>query len=377
MGVVVSAHAQISPGPIARAHQSLNGDTNCVKCHAVSTRSPEFRCLECHKEIAAEVQQNKGLHATFPRSATPGAACVKCHSDHNGVEFQMIHWDPTPKGFDHSKTGYALDGKHVGVGCRSCHSAQHISPQARSLLSTKDLNRTWLGLTPSCATCHEDKHQGRFGANCAQCHSTVDWKAASIDRQNFDHSKTRYPLTGAHRTVLCQSCHTAGADGQPRYAGLPFASCSNCHKDPHKGEFKQGCDSCHNTSSWKKSGFATTFDHSKTKFPLLGKHIDVPCVTCHTGGDLDANTPRGVRRLPQARSTWRSISEARRWRTMRELPYGAGMEPVYIFRCGSREDRLSFDLPACGGQVRYLPYSGGQSHTVQDQVRTLRRLPQG
>jgi len=291
IGLVVSARAQISPGPIARAHQGLNGDTNCVKCHAVSTRSPEFRCLECHKEIAVELQQNKGLHATFPRSATAGVACVKCHSDHNGVDFQMIHWDPTPKGFDHSRTGYALDGKHVGVGCRSCHSAQHISAQARALLSGKDLNRTWLGLSPSCATCHEDKHQGRFGANCAQCHSTLDWKTASIDRQNFDHSKTRYPLTGAHRNVLCQSCHTAGADGQPRYAGLPFASCSNCHKDPHKGEFKQGCDSCHNTSSWKKSGFATTFDHSKTKFPLLGKHIDVPCMTCHTGGDFKTPIP--------------------------------------------------------------------------------------
>src|ERR1700687_6264892 len=72
------ANAQIAPGPLARAHQSLDGGANCMKCHEVSTRTPTFRCLECHKEIAAELQQHKGLHATFPRTASPGAACVQC-----------------------------------------------------------------------------------------------------------------------------------------------------------------------------------------------------------------------------------------------------------------------------------------------------------
>jgi hypothetical protein len=92
-GRIPTLHAQISPGPLARAHQSLSGDTNCTKCHEVSTRAPSFRCLECHREIAAELQQNSGLHATYPRSGPQGASCVKCHSDHNGVNFQMIHWD--------------------------------------------------------------------------------------------------------------------------------------------------------------------------------------------------------------------------------------------------------------------------------------------
>ena len=282
------AQAQISPGPLARAHQSLDGAANCIKCHQVSTSNRSFRCVDCHREIASELQQHKGLHASFPESGAPGAACVKCHSDHNGIDFKMLHWDPTPKGFDHGKTGYPLDGKHVGVGCRSCHSAQHISAQARTLLGSKDLNRTWLGLEPNCITCHVDHHQGRLGPDCAKCHSTTDWKAARIDRQNFDHSRTRFPLTGEHRNVPCASCHTAGPDGQPRYAGIAFANCADCHKDPHKGEFKQGCDSCHNTSSWKKSNFVSTFDHSKTNFPLLGKHLDVPCLTCHAGGNFKA-----------------------------------------------------------------------------------------
>ncbi len=288
IGFAGSARAQISPGPLSKAHESLNGDTNCTKCHEVSTKAPTFRCLECHREIAVELQQNKGLHATFPRSGPTGAACVKCHSDHNGVNFNMIHWNPTAAGFDHSKTGYPLDGKHVGVGCRTCHTAQHISAPQRAFLKGRDLGHTWLGLTPACGSCHEDHHQGRLGTDCARCHSTSDWKAATVDRQTFDHSKTRFPLTGEHRYVLCKSCHTAGEDGETRYTGLRFANCSDCHRDPHKGEFKQGCDSCHTTFTWKKSTFTTTFDHSKTNFPLVGKHLDVPCASCHQGGDFKA-----------------------------------------------------------------------------------------
>ncbi|MGA9669739.1 MAG: cytochrome c3 family protein, partial [Terracidiphilus sp.] len=95
---------------------------------------------------------------------------MKCHSDHNGIDFKMVHWDPAAKGFDHATTGYPIDGKHAGVSCRSCHSAQHISTQARTLLADKDLNRTWFGLSRNCLNCHEDKHQGRFGSDCARCH---------------------------------------------------------------------------------------------------------------------------------------------------------------------------------------------------------------
>jgi hypothetical protein len=280
------ASAQISPGPLARAHQNLSGDTNCIKCHEVSAKSPTFRCVQCHREIADELAHNKGLHATYPRSGPPGADCVKCHSDHNGENFNLLHWNPTSKGFDHSKTGYPLDGKHIGVGCRTCHNPQHIPTTARALLTTKDLNHTWLGLSPSCATCHEDKHHGRFGASCTQCHSTVDWKAAKIDTEHFDHSKTRYPLTGAHLNTPCQKCHTPGGDGLPRYAGIPFSTCATCHSDPHKGDFKQDCNSCHTSQTWKKSGFVTRFDHSTTKFPLLGKHLEVACLNCHKSPDF-------------------------------------------------------------------------------------------
>ncbi len=54
----------------------------------------------------------------------------------------------------------------------------------------------------------------------------------------------------------------------------------------HKGEFKQDCDFCHTTTTWKRSRFTTKFDHSTTSFPLLGKHLEVGCVACHKGTDF-------------------------------------------------------------------------------------------
>jgi hypothetical protein len=64
--------------------------------------------------------------------------------------------------------------------------------------------------------------------------------------------------------------------------------------DPHKGTFKQGCDSCHTTITWKKSTFATTFDHTKTHFALEGKHQQVACVECHANGDFKAPIPHSL-----------------------------------------------------------------------------------
>jgi len=192
------------------------------------------------------------------------------------------------------ETGYTLDGKHTGVGCRSCHQASHVVEPWRGLLATKNLSQTWLGLSTNCIACHQDQHQGRFGANCAQCHSTADWKSARIDTHGFDHSKTRFPLTGLHQNVACEKCHTSGPNGQPRYTGISFAQCSSCHSDPHKGAFKQGCQSCHATTGWKVTSFVSTFDHSKTNFALLGKHLQVGCLTCHKSGDFKSPIPHAV-----------------------------------------------------------------------------------
>jgi len=289
--VSLPAAAQISPGPLSRAHQMLSGATDCTSCHELSQGKPTFRCVDCHREIGSRLAARKGLHASFNIKPGSSQECIICHSEHNGVNFPLVKWDT--KTFDHKKTGYALEGKHAGLACGKCHTAQHVDPKEVANIKVKDLNRTFLGVSPSCITCHQDPHKNRLGPDCLQCHNFNDWKTVKIGK--FDHSKTRYPLTGLHAEVACQKCHTPGQDGKPRYTGIPFARCADCHSDPHRGGFEQqSCESCHSTASWKRvpaMALARTFDHSKTKYPLLGKHAEVECVACHVGGDFKKPLP--------------------------------------------------------------------------------------
>lgn len=278
------APAQISPGPLARAHQSLSGAANCTTCHALG-RERTFKCLECHTEIASRLAAHKGLHATFSLQPGSSQGCPACHSDHNGEDFQLVKFDP--KNFHHAQTQFPLEGKHAALTCNQCHTATKIPAAERAAIKVKDLNRTYLGLSSSCVSCHQDAHQGRLGSNCAQCHNTTDWKA--INPRQFDHSRTRFPLTGLHTQVACEKCHTPGPDNKPRYTGMAFGQCSDCHRDPHHGVFAQGCQACHNTGGWKKisaESVSDKFDHAKTKFPLLGKHAAVGCIQCHGSGDF-------------------------------------------------------------------------------------------
>lgn len=281
--------AQISPGPLSRPHQSLNGSTNCASCHKFGGQAA-LKCLECHTEIASRLKDHRGLHATYNLPPGSSQECARCHSEHNGENFPLIKWDT--KTFNHKETGYVLEGKHAGLECNKCHNASHISAQERATIKDKDLNRSFLGLSTACVPCHQDFHKGRLGPNCQSCHNFVDWKTLNIGQ--FDHSKTRYPLTGLHAQVQCAKCHTNGADGKPQYAGIPFNLCSDCHKDPHHGSFPQACSSCHTTSGWKKislQGVNEKFDHSKTKYPLEGKHLTVECGKCHANGDFKKPIP--------------------------------------------------------------------------------------
>lgn len=280
----VTLKAQISPGPLSRAHQSLEGTIQCAGCHKLGGGQPVFRCLDCHREIASRLASNRGLHATYGLGVS-SQGCAKCHSEHNGRDFPLLKWNPS--GLDHQQTGYVLEGKHASLACNRCHNAEHVAAAERNSIKVRDLNQTYMGLASACSSCHQDAHSGRLGANCQQCHGFNDWAAIP---GKLDHSRTRYPLTGAHQPVACQKCHTAGPDRKPRFVGLAFGKCSDCHADPHRGAFaQQACASCHNTGGWKRISVAalnSNFDHAKTRYPLLGKHQQVECSQCHANGDF-------------------------------------------------------------------------------------------
>jgi Cytochrome c7 and related cytochrome c len=282
------SRAQISPGPLSKAHQSLTGTTQCASCHQFGTSVPTFKCLDCHKEVAQRIAANHGYHARLQMPNPNGKDCVRCHLEHNGEEFHLIHWEPSQKQFDHRLTGYNLDGKHTGVACEKCHMPANMVPDQRALIKMKDLSKSLFGLSQDCVTCHKDPHKGQLGNDCQRCHNFTDWKAA----KQFDHSKTRYPLTAQHIQVACEKCHKPDVPGAPaRYKDMKFGACIDCHVDPHKGSFKHRCEDCHTTAGWKKLPPAFAFDHSKTKYPLLGKHLTVGCAECHSNGDFKKPLP--------------------------------------------------------------------------------------
>ncbi len=279
----VGARAQISPGPLSKAHGSLNGSTQCNTCHQFGTSAPTFKCLECHKEIADRLTAKKGYHAQLGMQNPNGKDCVRCHLEHNGEDFSLVHWDPPQNKFDHRLAGYPLVEKHAAVACEKCHTPAHMVPALRVLIKKKNLPASFMGLSQDCVTCHEDVHKGQLGPDCKSCHNLTDWKQA----KQFDHSKTKYPLTGMHAQVACEKCHfPSGPDKTVKFRGIKFETCTDCHSDPHKGAFKGTCESCHTTASWKKINASMQFDHSKTKYPLLGMHLKVACTDCHAKGDF-------------------------------------------------------------------------------------------
>ena len=60
-----------------------------------------------------------------------------------------------------------------------------------------------------------------------------------------------------------------------------FISINLFAQSPHGSNFNIDCSNCHNADSWKVKLSDVTFDHSQTKFSLIGQHQNVDCKSCH------------------------------------------------------------------------------------------------
>lgn len=285
LGVFLSAtaHAQISPGPLAAAHQKLDGVKNCLKCHKLGAGPKAEKCLDCHKAIAARLADRQGFHNMAVNKEK--RMCFECHSEHAGADFALIHWPEGIRDFDHHETGYNLLGKHHGLECDACHKPGNVSEAFAEKYADVNAKRTFLGLSHACADCHADEHRGQLARTCESCHGFDGWQPAPT----FDHDRTAFALTGRHREIACGKCHP-GVQAKDRgpehplvqYKGIAAANCTPCHKDVHGGQLGTACASCHRTDGWTVVT-TTTFDHSKTRFPLRGRHRSVECAACHAG----------------------------------------------------------------------------------------------
>ena len=266
----INSFGQISPGDLSDYHAHLEGIANCTKCHILGQKVSNEKCLDCHTELKSRIAGKKGYHAS---SEILGRECVSCHSDHHGRNFEMIRFDE--KAFNHKLTGYELEGAHAEQKCIACHKKEFIADQ-----KIRDKKYTYLGLGTDCLACHADYHQNTLSSRCADCHGFNKFKPAS----GFDHSNTRFSLDGKHRDVECIKCHRIETrDGTPFqvFAGVTFSNCTSCHTDVHNNRFGQDCRQCHSEESFHVIKGMSSFDHSKTDYPLEGRHQLVKCSGCH------------------------------------------------------------------------------------------------
>jgi hypothetical protein len=303
----------VSPGALTAKHAKY--EATCESCHASFDKAAQPRlCLDCHKEVAADYTARRGFHGRLQPANQP---CNVCHTDHAGRDKNIVVFEPTR--FDHRLTDYPLRDKHVDVECKSCHAVGDLYREAASDCATChkpdephkgnlgtecqschneaawdeirfDHSKTdfkidaahkgvecvvchaderYTNLPATCISCHraDDEHKGNLGQRCETCHTGVQW----VDVR-FDHAKTKFALTGAHARSECEDCHA-----NQRYAIA--TTCISCHRDEdvHKARLGQNCATCHTANDWD----VAKFDHSKTKFTLLGKHVTTRCEDCH------------------------------------------------------------------------------------------------
>jgi hypothetical protein len=260
-----SAHAAkwISTGELSRAHEKLEGITNCFKCHSLTREITDAACMKCHEKLNERIKANRGFHSNVE------GKCVECHTEHKGRDHDITGLDKEK--FDHEMTGYGLRDRHR-VACDKCHKKED----------------TYLDLSSVCTTCHNDVHKQTLSQDCIQCHNYKGWKDL-----RFDHNRnSEYRLTGKHVDVKCSLCHPEAsvkeksADTEKVYQMLTFkplqySNCDDCHYDIHRGEVKdKPCAACHVESGWEKR----VFDHSDpllSDYELFGRHENVRCERCH------------------------------------------------------------------------------------------------
>ena len=238
--------------PLTGAHLTAS----CAACHGDGVyRGKPITCVSCHRPDYDKT--------TVPAHAAAGYStdCTTCHTG-------TATWQGA--NFNHSTTQFPLTGAHLTVGCASCHA-----------------DGVFKGKPTACVACHRpdfDKttapaHAAAgYSTDCTTCHTTNAWQGA-----NFNHNTTQFPLTGAHGAVACASCHGDGV-----YKGKPTA-CVACHRPeydktttpPHAAAaFATTCASCHTTTTWQ----GAVFNHSTTRFPLIGAHLTASCASCHSDG---------------------------------------------------------------------------------------------
>ena len=237
--------------PLTGAHI----DTECAQCHVSGYSGTPIDCFQCHMPDFNQTTNPNHVEIELTDD------CASCHTTDPG-------WQPAL--FDIHNEYYVLTGAHLTTICADCHTNGYVeTPNICFDCHTTDFNQTT-----------DPNHiELGFPNDCEECHTTApDWKPTTYNHDEI------YPLTGAHSTALCISCHESG------YVGTPN-TCFECHETNYNqttnpnhvnAALSNNCDECHTTNpGWTPA----TFNNHNDFYVLEGAHalIANDCYVCHNG----------------------------------------------------------------------------------------------
>lgn len=251
----------------------------CSACHISNNYNlTSTDCYGCHQAAWNSTPSFGGNVPDHLKAGFPTSLCSTCHD--------TVTW--TNSTFNHASTGFPLTNKHTTVACAACHINNNYNLQ----IGPRDCGNSGCHLSTWQQTnnpVHSTAGPAFAAANCANCHTTAGWDAAS-----FNHSVTGFALMGTHSSPTptpCAACHVNN-----NYS-LNTSDCLGCHlaawnstptfggnvPDHIKSGFPStasACASCHPITRWADG----KFDHSTTGWPLTGAHANpakAPCSACH------------------------------------------------------------------------------------------------
>jgi len=200
-------------------------------------------CLRCHNDRGPvelySVRGCAGCHED-PHETRMGSECSSCHSQTNWLVKDAIT--------QHARTRFPLVGAHAAAACFACHQGAEVGRFERVSTNCVDCHQTDLAQ----AIDPDHRALGWDTQDCSRCHAPAGWTGTG-----FKHST--FPLTGAHRTASCNSCHAGGV-----YNGTP-TNCVACHQTDYNtapghvsGNFPTNCQACHTTTTWQGASFTHT-----------------------------------------------------------------------------------------------------------------------
>jgi hypothetical protein len=301
-------HVQVSCSYCHETLEFSSASTQCIDCH-LDVHNDQFgiSCDRCHDPDGwLNDTRFRTMHEETRFSLTGahgGPDCAACHAEGRYVDIPLdcagCHYDTylETSNPDHAGAGFSTD-------CSLCHGQAEAAFEGNVVAFDHTDNfpliqghrvfdcalchepgSDYAETSTECISCHRADYEGTddpdhveagFPEDCSICHTIDDW-----DDAEFDHSLSDFPLTGEHRDVDCNECHSEG------YTGTP-TECNACHDDdfdsaidpPHDPvTFDTDCTLCHSTNGWSP---APGFSHEMVStFEITGEHLSLDCSDCH------------------------------------------------------------------------------------------------